>query len=172
MVAGRAHRVSIEIRPVAAAEVGDAGDVTLAAYRTLSGRMLDDRYTADLRDVAARTTGATVLVAVEDGRVLGTVTLVDDPSSPWSEGLAAGEAGIRMLGVDPEARGRGIGTTLLGACLGRARAAGLSRAVLHSTASMAPAQRIYLRAGFARAPGRDIVLSADLRLLAYTLELA
>lgn len=164
--------MSIEIRPVAHQEWAEAGEVTLEAYRTLDGQFLSDDYSADLRDVAARTTGATVLVAVEGGRVLGTVTLVDDPASPWSESLVAGEVGVRMLGVAEAARGRGVGTALLQACLDRARAARASRAVLHSTPAMTAAHRIYRRAGFERAPERDVVLSPELRLMAFTLELA
>lgn len=159
-----------EIRPVAPGEVDEAGAVTLAAYRSLGGELIAGRYADDLRDVATRTTGATVLVAVESGRVLGCVTLVDDPASPWSEGLTGGEVGIRMLGVDPSARGRGIGTALLGACLERGRALGAVRAVLHSTPAMTAAHRLYQAAGFRRAPRRDIALP-DLHLMAFTLEL-
>lgn len=164
--------MSIEIRPVADHEHAEAGQVTLDAYRTLEGQHLGDDYSAALRDVAARTTGATVLVAVEHGRVLGSVTLVDDPASPWSESLVAGEVGVRMLGVAAAARGRGIGSALLLACLERARAAGASRAVLHSTPAMTAAHRLYQRAGFERAPSRDVVVAPDLRLMAFTLELA
>ncbi|HEX2700594.1 MAG TPA: GNAT family N-acetyltransferase [Acidimicrobiales bacterium] len=163
--------MSVEIRPVAPSEVDEAGEVTVASYRTLGGLVLTEGYSADLRDVAARTVGATVLVAVEHGRVLGCVTFVDDPSSPWSEGLVAGEIGVRMLAVAPEARTRGIGTALLAACLERARAAGATRAVLHSTASMTVAHRIYERAGFRRVPERDVVISPELQIMAFTLEL-
>lgn len=163
--------MSLAIRPVAANELEEAGDVTVAAYGSLEGQDLGAGYVADLRDVAARTKGATVLVAVEEGRVLGTVTLVDDPASPWSESLVAGEVGVRMLGVAPAAMGRGIGTALLGACLDRAREAGAARAVLHSTAVMTTAHRLYGRSGFERAPERDVMLAPDFRLMAFTLEL-
>lgn len=163
--------MSVEIRPVAPAELAEAGEVTLAAYRSLPGQVLTDGYAADLRDVAARAAGATVLVAVDGEHVVGCVTLVEDRSSPWSESLVAGEVGVRMLGVAPAARGRGVGTALLGACLERARGIGASRAVLHSTPAMTAAHRIYLRAGFRRAPERDVVLSPELRLMAFTLEL-
>lgn len=162
---------ALEIRPVTAAELEQAGEVTLAAYQSLPGFTVAGRYAADLRDVGTRWRGATVLVAVENGRVLGTVTLVDDPSSPWSEGLRAEEVGIRMLGVDPACHGRGIGTALLEACLDRARAAGGERAVLHSTSSMTVAHRIYRRAGFQRRPERDVMLP-DFHLMAFTLELS
>ncbi len=163
--------MTIEIRPVAAHELEEAGEVTLAAYRTLPGQLLTDGYSSDLRDVAARTTGATVLVAAESGRVLGCVTLVTDPTSPWSESLVEGEVGIRMLGVVPQARGRGVGAALVDACLERGRAAGASRAVLHSTASMTAAHRIYDRAGFRRTPERDVLLSPEFLLMAFTLAL-
>lgn len=160
----------MEIRAVHLDEVDLAGEVTLAAYRSLPGQAIGNGYADDLRDVRARTTGATVLVAVEDGRVLGCVTLVDDPASPWSESLVAGEVGIRMLGVDPAARGRGIGTALVTACLERARALGAVRAVLHSTEAMTDAHRIYQRAGFRRTPARDVALP-EFQLMAFTLEL-
>ena len=168
---GDAAPVGLQIRPVAADEVDEAGEVTLAAYRSLPGVLIGGAYAEDLRDVASRTTGATVLVAVEDGRVLGCVTLVDDPASRWSESLVRGEVGIRMLGVDPGERGRGIGTALLEACLERGRALGAVRAVLHSTPAMTDAHRIYRRAGFRRTPGRDVLLP-DLHLMAFTRDLA
>ena len=160
-----------EIRPVAPTEVDQAGDVVLAAYRALPGTVLSDGYDTNLRNVRARTSGATVLVAVDGDRVLGCVTLVVDPASPWSESLVAGEVGIRMLGVDPAAAGRGVGTALVAECLARGRAAGARRAVLHTTRDMAVAHRIYQRAGFQRTPARDVVLP-EFHLMAYTLELA
>lgn len=162
--------MSFEVRPVAAGEHAEAGEVTLTAYRTLFNDVLAGGYGDDLADVATRTTGATVLVAVEDGRILGTVTVVDDPGSRWSEGLVDGEIGIRMLGVEPGAQGRGVGSALLAAAVARGRALGAARAVLHTTEAMAVARRMYERAGFARTPGRDVFFPA-FHLMAFTLEL-
>src|SRR4051812_36245558 len=79
---------------------------------------------ADVRDRIRRTQ---VLVAVEDGRVLGTVTLEltgrteSGRRSPESSPLEPGEAHVRMLGVAPGAQGRGIGRMLMEACLDEAR---------------------------------------------------
>lgn len=160
----------VEIRPVTAVEVDEAGELTLAAYRSLLGDVLGEEYGANLRDVKGRTLGATVLVAVEGGRLLGCVTLVDDPASRWSESLRPGEIGIRMLAVDPAAQGRGIGTALLAACVERGRQLGAVRAVLHSTSEMTVAHRIYRRAGFQRTPARDVELP-DFHLMAFTLDL-
>lgn len=81
------------------------------------------------------------------------------------------EAEIRLLGVAPSARGRGIGEALLAECIRRARNHGSQRLVLSTQPSMASAQRLYTRAGFVRAPERDWSKAGSPRL-AFTLELA
>ena len=109
-----------------------------------------------------------MLVAVEDGRVLGTATLelggrvdADDPP------LRPEEAHIRMVGVDPGARGRGIGKALMEACLSEARAGGKTLATLHTTRRMTTAQRMYESMGFNRGPDR--VFSDGFVLMSYSL---
>lgn len=69
--------------------------------------------------------------------------------------LRNGEAGIRMLGVDPGAHGRGVGWALVHACVEQARAEGRRGLFLSSTPVMAAAHRLYERAGFVRTPERD-----------------
>jgi GNAT superfamily N-acetyltransferase len=76
-----------------------------------------------------------------------------------------------MLAVAPEAQGQGVGAALVAACVDRARAAGKRRLLLHTTAPMIAAHRLYHRAGFRRDPGRDQVLDGGLLLLAYALDL-
>ena len=127
----------------------------MAAYRSLP-EFDEPGYEPELRDVASRAREAAVLVAVDaDDAILGCVTYVPGPESPWAELLQPGEAGIRMLAVDPGARGRGAGTALTRACLERARAEGRATVALHSLAYMRAAQAIYTRLGFARRPDRD-----------------
>src|SRR5205823_382345 len=103
--------------------------------------------------------------------VVGCVTYVPDTSSPWAEELAGGEAGVRMLGVDPAHQGRGIGTALVEACIARARADARTALVLHSTPWMEAAHAVYRRLGFHRAPGRDLTPVPEVPLLAFTLGL-
>jgi ribosomal protein S18 acetylase RimI-like enzyme len=128
-------------------------------------------YAEELADIAGRVAGAEVLVAV-DGRVLGCVTLVPDASSPWAEGLEEGEVGVRMLAVDPGAQGRGVGQSLLAACIGRAKELGRAALFLHSTPWMTAAHRLYKRAGFVRLPDRDWAPTPDVPLLAFRLQLS
>ena len=130
-------------------------------------------YERRLADVSGRATVALVLVAVEGGRVIGTATLEtgeriepeDDPP------LAPHEAHVRMVGVDPAARGRGIGTMLMEACIREARAAEKTLVTLHTTKWMKAAQRMYESMGFERKAEADRVFESGLVLLTYWLPL-
>jgi ribosomal protein S18 acetylase RimI-like enzyme len=142
----------MDIRTVGPGEHQALGDLTVAAYAAIDPAVVDeDGYAGELRDVRGRAADAEVLVAVDDaGTVLGGVTYVPGPDSPWAEFSEPDGAGIRMLAVAPEAQGRGIGEALSRACVDRARATGRGQIVLHSTDRMTTAHRLYERLGFAR----------------------
>ena len=166
----------VQIREARTArEVEAAGRVTVAANAEFAPSDPTDafvptwkRYLASMADAAGRAAdGGVVLVAVEDGRVVGTATLyLDDGSEQWRPG----DAMFRFLAVDPAARGRGVGRALFDACLARARAAGKRRMALHTTEWMATARAMYERAGFSREPEGDIRLPG-LHILAYAADL-
>jgi GNAT superfamily N-acetyltransferase len=59
-----------------------------------------------------------------------------------------GTARLRILLVDPKARGHRLGTRLVDACLDFARAAGYRRMVLWTNHPLVAAREIYLHAGF------------------------
>ncbi len=163
---------AIEVRPVRPTEHERLGRLIVAAYRALPGAVDEPDYERELADVAARAASATVLVAVDAAEtVLGGVTYVDGPGNPWAERLSAGDAGMRMLAVDPSAQGRGIGRLLVEAVVARARAAGRRRLVLHTTPWMVSAHRLYERLGFRRAPELDWQPLPKVPLRAYVLDL-
>jgi len=131
--------------------------VTALAYREFVGP--DDsgweEYLRHIADVEGRAGSATVLVAIDVGRILGSATLeldgrIDDDDPP----LHPDEAHIRMLGVDPEARGRGIARALIEACFSLAREAGRTYVTLHTTQRMKVAQAMYQALGFERLEDR------------------
>jgi ribosomal protein S18 acetylase RimI-like enzyme len=161
----------VEVRRIRAGEHDAAGRVVVAAYRALPGGVTSGGYERQLADVARRALDADVLVAVDDHAVVGCVTFVPDVSNPWAEGLEDGEASIRMLGVDPAAQRRGIGQSLLDACIESARALGSRAIFLHSTPAMTAAHALHGRAGFVRVPERDWRPDPRVPLLAFRLDL-
>jgi ribosomal protein S18 acetylase RimI-like enzyme len=163
----------MEVRVVREHEVDEAGEVVLAAYQAIEGApALTHGYGDELRAVGARTQGAVVLVAVDEGRIVGCITLVVDAASPWAEDLRADEAGIRMLGVAPSGQRRGVARALVDACVDMARLLGKRGVFLHSTPWMPLAHRLYEGLGFQRVPERDALPVPDVPLLAFRLDLA
>jgi ribosomal protein S18 acetylase RimI-like enzyme len=164
----------MQIRPVLPSEHEALGELTLRSY--FDGGFLlggiEDAYAPELRDVARRASAALVLVAVDGSdRLLGGVTLAF-PGSPLAELGGPGDAEIRMLAVDPDAHGRGIGSALAAACVERAREEpGIKRVVLCSQSSMRAAHRIYARLGFARTPDLDWSPLPGVDLWAFGLDL-
>ena len=161
------------IRPVRPDEYQRLGELTVAAYHSLPDVMPHQKtYDDRLRDVATRARTSCVLVAVGPaGELLGGVTYVGGPDDPYSEELSEGEAGIRMLAVDPGLHGRGIGRALTLACIDRARAAGRRRLVLHTGDSMAAAKHLYESLGFARDTAIDFSPAPGVDLIGYAFEL-
>jgi ribosomal protein S18 acetylase RimI-like enzyme len=157
------------------------GELTADAYRRVDAATVETGYDAELRDVAARSHGVEILVAVDgesgdaDGpgeRILGAVTYVPGPGSPGAEFTDADAAGIRMLAVAVDARRRGVGEALTRACIERARATGRRQIVLHSTDRMTDAHRLYLRLGFVRDPSLDWEGEPGLWLRGFRIRLA
>jgi ribosomal protein S18 acetylase RimI-like enzyme len=112
-----------------------------------------------------------VAVDPASGAVLGSVTYVPGPDNRLAELARATEAEFRMLGVAPEAQGRGVGDALVRACIDRARAAGRTGIAISTSTRMRAAHRLYERLGFCRAPDRDWSPVPGVHLLAYVLEL-
>ena len=109
-------------------------------------------------------------IAEAHGRRLGCIFLVAGET---------GSARLRLLLVEPEARGLGLGGTLVTECVRFARAAGYERIVLWTQEHLAAARHLYERAGFrliSREPhrsfGHDLVGETWELLLAPTAPVA
>src|SRR5688572_9909687 len=113
-------------------------------------------YLRRIGDVGGRASRTTIVVAVDDGAIVGSLTLELD-GRVGGDGsdrppLAPGEAHIRMLGVDPASRARGLGRALMLDAETRARAAGKTEMTLHTTHLMAAATAMYVALGYERTP--------------------
>jgi predicted N-acetyltransferase YhbS len=157
------------------------GEITVAAFRSAApdgqtpaalepGGHFDEVYAPSLRDVARRAAHAEVLVAEDEGIVVGAVTFVPG-GGPYAEFDDTDAVGVRHLAVDPGAQGRGVGRALMDECLDRARKDGKRRVVLHTQPFMHAAIELYLRLGFVRAPERDFRPAPAVDLKGYVLDL-
>jgi GNAT superfamily N-acetyltransferase len=88
-----------------------------------------------------------IIVAEIDGRIAGGVAYVG-PGKPKAAFFDPAWPIIRMLVVDPAARGHGLGRALTEACLHRARRDAAPVIALHTTPIMTVALPMYLRMGF------------------------
>ena len=81
-----------------------------------------------------------MLIAERGGERLGCVFLVNDE--------APGVARLRLLMIEPAARGLGLGKRLVAECVAFARSAGYREIVLWTHAVLLAARGIYAAAGF------------------------
>jgi ribosomal protein S18 acetylase RimI-like enzyme len=163
----------IEIRPTRESEYAAAGEATARAFREFLTPDSPgwEAYLARIADVGSRAGRAIVLVAVEDRVIAGSITLeLDSRISPGAaDPLAPDEAHVRMLGVSPDHRGRGIARRLMLACIDAARAHGKQVMTLDTDPVMTAAQQLYASLGFA--PTSPQVRPDGLTLLGYTLDI-
>jgi len=105
------------------------------------------RMKANLAGVVAAGAEGLLLGAVAGCELLGTVTYL--PPGPRSYAHVPRDwAVIRVLAVDPAARGHGIGRLLVADCLQRAAGDGVPAVGLHTAEMMTAARTLYQSFGF------------------------
>jgi ribosomal protein S18 acetylase RimI-like enzyme len=152
-------------------ELEDVSQLLVVAYKEYEEFMPADRwdwYRNDMMDVSARTSDSELIVAEINKRIVGTVTLYSEGSiNVWP----AGWAGIRLLAVHPDYRGKGIGHALMDECITRCRKHGTKTIGLHTTELMKVARSMYERMGFKRVPEFDFHPQPDKVVFAYRLDI-
>jgi predicted N-acetyltransferase YhbS len=157
------------LREFRAADAAALRRVALAAFEQFERRYSD--WTAvvaaisRMPDLAER---GEIIVAEIDGRVVGGVVYIP-VGKPKADYFERSWPIIRMLVVDPVARGQGIGHALTQECLRRARRDGSPIFGLHTTPIMTVALPMYLRIGFKHR--RDVPPIHGVLYAVYTMEL-
>lgn len=104
-------------------------------------------FSKHIGEIAALSASGELIVATIDDTLVGAVVYVG-PDRPKAPIFDQSWAIIRMLVVQPESRGSGIGRALTEECIYRARRDKASCIALHTTPVMKVALTMYQRMGF------------------------
>ncbi|MBK0421744.1 GNAT family N-acetyltransferase [Leucobacter sp. CSA2] len=164
---GAAAAAGVAIRTALPAEYPAIDRLISEAYEADYGPQEEAEFDCDaaaagkadrdpVHEASARAARFDLWVAVDpDGRVLGSVTTRRAGGPPLHEDVRDDELDVRLLGVSPAARRRGIAAALMQAVVDRARTAGFAAVVLKTAPNMVGAHRLYETLGFARDAPRD-----------------
>ena len=134
-------------------QAGDArrvNDLAVAAFRQFENQYNSWPKMMALLGKAADLAGSGELIVAEcHGIIVGAVAYMP-PHAPKADYFDIAWPAIRMLVVDPDARGLGVGKALTTECIDRARRDRSSIIALHTSPIMTAALSMYLKLGFHR----------------------
>jgi len=140
-------------------------------YKSMLSPKSWEFYLGAISDLHTLQDKSELIVAEVDSSLAGTVTLQLRMPDSAKEGWPHDWAGIRLLAVHPDYRGRGIGSALMEECVYRCRNNGNNTIALHTTEIMNAARHIYLSMGFRHMPEYDFRPSSEIEIFAYRLDL-
>ncbi|GAB2760013.1 GNAT family N-acetyltransferase [Sinomonas soli] len=158
----------LTVREAAAADYPEIARIAEDAYLGPGYfESADHPYMQHIADVAFRAARGTVLVAVRDGRIVGSVTVMAHGDG-FDQIARPGEFEFRLLVVDPAVQRSGAGTALVREVEARARRAAATAVVLTTGEGWEAPNALYPRLGYERAPERDWpVAGTDIMLPVY-----
>lgn len=152
------------VREAKLEEYSVLGELMAKAYAGLKGFPKPEEipeYYNLLRNVGEFTASPKVklLVAISnEGKVEGGLVYFGDMRYYGTGGEITKKqiaGGFRLLAVNPEIRGKGLGHLLIEACFKQAKKEGFDYLVIHSTKYMSIAWKMYEKMGFIRFPEID-----------------
>jgi len=150
-----------EANPYEFSEIGKLMVTVYSQLKGFPGPSESPEYYNKLNNVGDLTKSPEVklIVAVTgSGNIGGSVVYFGDMAYYGSGGTATTEknaAGFRLLAVDPNTRGKGIGKLLSLACIDIAKTEQQEQLVIHSTKAMQIAWGMYEKLGFKRSKDLD-----------------
>ncbi|MFB3388122.1 GNAT family N-acetyltransferase [Flavobacterium sp. LAR06] len=168
-----------KIRNAFPSEFEAIGKLLISVYSQLDGFPKENEqpnYYKMLANIGDFTNHAEteLLVAVDkNNAILGAVVYFNDMQYYGSGGIATKEkntAGFRLLGVDNDARGKGIGKLLTQECIRKATQNSLNQVIIHSTLAMQTAWKMYENLGFKRSEDLDF-MQGELAVFGFRLKI-
>ena len=165
------------VREAVPDEFPSIGELMVNVYSQLEGfpnKEEQPEYYKMLANIGSLTENpkTKLLVAVSsNGKIGGGVVYFGDMKYYGSGGSATTEknaAGFRLLAVDPNARGKGIGKLLTEACIQLAKEEKQNQIIIHTTMAMQVAWRMYEKMGFKRSKDLDF-MQEDLPVFGFRL---
>jgi ribosomal protein S18 acetylase RimI-like enzyme len=136
------------LRDFRQSDVAHVDRVALTAFAEFRSAYSDwSAMSAAVSATSALASVGELIVAELDGALVGAVAYIA-PGRPKPDFFDASWPIVRMLVVDPDFRGRGVGRALLEECLNRARRDGSAVLGLHTSPIMTTALSMYRKMGF------------------------
>ena len=155
------------IRNASVAEFRTIGELMVSVYSQLDGFPKDAdqplyyKMLANVGDLTQKPETELLVAVTSENKITGAVVYFGNIKYYGSGGMATQEkntAGFRLLAVDPQARGQGIGKLLTLACINKAKQnVNLRQMIIHTTKAMQTAWKMYESIGFNRSEDLDFM---------------
>ncbi|MDG5473726.1 GNAT family N-acetyltransferase [Jeotgalibacillus sp. ET6] len=157
--------MTIHIRKAKKEEVPLIRKQRVEAYREHTHAISKEHWQAlekAISSEADQQPGVELLAAEWEGKIVGSVALFPaktDAYEGFTDALDYPE--LRVLAVSSEARGKGVGSALIDACIAMAKENGSEAIGLHTGSFMKDAITLYEKHGFERLPEHDFEPAND-----------
>lgn len=157
---------TVKIRNARPEEFTNIGKLMFAVYSQLEGFPDETKLPAyydlllNVGDLTKKENTELLVATLNDNKVVGAVVYFSDLKNYGAHGVISkikNASGFRLLAVNPEERGKGIGKLLSIACINKAKELKQNHLYIHSTESMKIAWRMYERLGFKRCTEIDFI---------------
>jgi N-acetylglutamate synthase-like GNAT family acetyltransferase len=168
------------VRNATAEEFRYIGELMVTVYSQLEGfpketdQPLYYKMLANVGDLTRKPETELLVAVTQENKIAGAVVYFGDIKYYGSGGMATQEkdaAGFRLLAVDPQTRGQGVGKLLTMACINKAKQnSNHKQVIIHTTKAMQTAWQMYETIGFERSEDLDF-MQGDLAVYGFRYKL-
>jgi GNAT superfamily N-acetyltransferase len=173
------QKQTYHVRNATLDEFIEVGKLMIRVYSQLEGfpKEVDQpeyyKMLANIGELTKKPNTKLLIAISSTNKIAGAVVYFSDMSFYGSGGTATQEmnaSGFRLLAVDHDARGHGIGKLLINECIDKAKARNQEQVIIHSTKFMQVAWKMYKKMGFEPSEDLDFI-QRNLPLFGFRLKL-